>query len=215
MEFIGGYFTASWLCYSDEQSSTTKRHTAVITSSTGLKQMPLYAIDGYTPELPSPGDFYLAPNAVLIGRIRLLKGASVWFGAVLRGDNDWITIGENSNVQDNAVIHADAGQPVILGTGVTVGHGAIVHSALVGDHCLIGMGAVLLNRSRIGAGSIVGAASLVPEGKEFAEASLIVGSPARAVRALSDEQQAKLRSGADTYLANSARYRAGLVEIER
>ena len=100
--------------------------------------MPLYAIDGISPELPPDGDCYIAPDAVLIGRVRIKKGASIWFGAVLRGDNDWITVGENSNVQDLSIIHADPGQPVEIGRGVTVGHRVIIHSALVGDNALIG-----------------------------------------------------------------------------
>ncbi len=106
--------------------------------------MPLYAIDGIAPELPADGQCYIAPTAVLIGRVRLLPNASVWFGAVLRGDNDWITVGENSNVQDNSVVHTDPGQPVTLGANVTVGHNVILHSTSVGDNSLIGMGATLL-----------------------------------------------------------------------
>ena len=135
--------------------------------------MPLYAIEGVSPELDS--ECWIAPGAVLIGRVRLLKGASVWFGAVLRGDNDWITVGENSNVQDNSVIHTDPGQPVTLGANVTIGHNVILHSTTVGDNALIGMGAILLNRSRIGSHCIVGANALVAEGKEFPEGSLIIG----------------------------------------
>lgn len=172
--------------------------------------MPLYAIDGIGPELPPDGTYYIAPTAVLIGRVRLLKNASVWFGAVLRGDNDWITIGEQSNVQDNVTIHADPGEPVTLGTGVTVGHSAIVHSATVGDHSLIGMGAVLLNRARIGSFCVVGAGALVPEGKTFEDGTLIVGTPARQVRRLTDEQRERLKDAGSIYLSNGARYRKGL-----
>jgi carbonic anhydrase/acetyltransferase-like protein (isoleucine patch superfamily) len=169
--------------------------------------MPLYSLDGIAPELPPEGQYYIAPNAVLIGRVRLLKNASVWFGAVLRGDNDWIVVGENSNVQDNAVIHADPGQPVELGTGVTVGHRAIIHSASVGDHSLIGMGATLLNRSRIGSYCVVGAGALVTEGKVFEEGVLAVGAPARAVRKLDEGQRRLLEHSAEVYVANSARFR--------
>ena len=119
----------------------------------------------------------------LIGRVRLLEDASVWFGAVIRGDNEWLTIGERSNVQDQAVIHSDLGFPVAIGNDVTVGHGAILHGCTVGDGSLIGMGATLLNGAKIGKGSIVGANALVTEGKEFPDFSLIVGSPARVVSA--------------------------------
>lgn len=172
--------------------------------------MPLYSIDGIAPELPPDGAYYIAPTAVLIGRVRLLKNASIWFGAVLRGDNDWITVGENANVQDNAVIHADPGQPVVLGTGVTVGHRAIIHSATVGDHSLIGMGATLLNRARIGSYCVIGAGALVAEDKVFEDGSLAVGAPARMVRSLNDEQRARLQFSADVYVANAKRFREGL-----
>ena len=172
--------------------------------------MPLYSIDGIAPELPPDGAYYIAPTAVLIGRVRLLKNASIWFGAVLRGDNDWITVGENANVQDNAVIHADPGQPVVLGTGVTVGHRAIIHSATVGDHSLIGMGATLLNRARIGSYCVVGAGALVAEDKTFDDGSLAVGAPARIVRTLNDEERARLQFSADVYVANAKRFREGL-----
>jgi carbonic anhydrase/acetyltransferase-like protein (isoleucine patch superfamily) len=169
--------------------------------------MPLYAMDGFSPELPPDGDCYIAPDAVLIGRVRILKGASVWFGAVLRGDNDWITVGENSNVQDQSIIHVDPGQPVAIGKGVTVGHRVIIHSATVGDNALIGMGAILLNRARIGANCLVGAAALVTEGKEFEDGQMILGSPAKAMKALTAEQVAGLGLSAQTYVANAKRYR--------
>src|SRR5437868_822794 len=148
--------------------------------------MPVYELNGATPELAA--DCWIAPDAVLIGRVRLLAGASVWFGAVLRGDNDWITIGPNSNVQDHSIIHADPGQPVTIGRGVTIGHRVIVHSAAVGDHSLIGMGAVLLNRARIGSRSLVGAGALVTEDKIFEDGKLILGVPAKPMRDLSADQ---------------------------
>lgn len=177
--------------------------------------MPLYSIDGIAPELPPEGEYFIAPDAVLIGRVRLLKNASVWFGAVLRGDNDWITIGENSNVQDNSVIHTDPGQPVTLGTNVTVGHKAIIHSAVVGDCSLIGMGATLLNRARIGSHCVVGANALVAEGKEFADGSLILGAPARSVRSLSEEDRSRLKHAAEIYVSNSKRFRETLVPLPK
>ncbi len=170
--------------------------------------MPLYPMDGIAPEI-APGCF-VAPDAVLIGRVRIKAGASVWFGAVLRGDNDWITVGEDSNVQDQSLIHADPDQPVEIGRGVTIGHRVIVHSASVGDNSLIGMGAILLNRARIGANSLVGAGALVTEGKAFEDGQMILGSPARAIKPLTPEQIAGLRLSAETYVGNAGRYRAAL-----
>jgi carbonic anhydrase/acetyltransferase-like protein (isoleucine patch superfamily) len=170
--------------------------------------MPIYALDGVTPQLDD--DCWIAPDAVLVGRVRILKGASVWFGAVLRGDNDWITVGVNSNVQDLSVIHTDPGQPVTLGTGVTVGHRVIIHSATVGDNSLIGMGSILLNGARIGGDAMVGAGALVTEGKAFEDGKLILGSPARAVRDLTPEQIAGLRLSAEIYVANGRRFRREL-----
>lgn len=170
--------------------------------------MPIYGLDGVTPEIAK--DCWIAPDAVLIGKIRLLKGASIWFGAVLRGDNDWITVGEDSNVQDHSIIHADPGQPVKIGRGVTIGHRVIIHSASVGNHSLIGMGAILLNRARIGTGSLVGAAALVTEDKQFEDGKMILGTPAKALRDLTAEQSAGIRNSAEIYVANARRYAAGL-----
>jgi len=173
--------------------------------------MPIYALDGVTPEIAD--GCFVAPDAVLIGKVRLLKGTSIWFGAVLRGDNEWITVGQDSNVQDHSIIHADPGQPVQIGRGVTIGHRVIIHSAIVGDHSLIGMGATLLNRARIGVQSLVGAASLVTEGKTFEDGKMILGSPARAMRDLTPEQMAGLKTSAEIYVANARRYASGLRSI--
>lgn len=170
--------------------------------------MPIYPMDGITPEIDP--DSYIAPDAVLIGRVRIKKGASVWFGAVLRGDNDWITVGENSNIQDLSLIHADPGQPVEIGAGVTVGHRVIIHSAIVGDNALVGMGAILLNSARIGANSLVGAGALVTEGKSFEDGQMVLGSPAKAIKPLTPEQVAGLRLSAETYVANARRYRESI-----
>jgi carbonic anhydrase/acetyltransferase-like protein (isoleucine patch superfamily) len=166
--------------------------------------MPVYALDGVVPEIAE--DCWIAPDVVLIGKVQLLKGASIWFGAVLRGDNDWITIGPDSNVQDHSIIHADPGQPVVIGRGVTIGHRVIVHSAQVGDDSLIGMGAILLNRARIGARSLVGAGALVTEDKSFEDGKMILGAPARAVRDLTPEQIAGIEGSAAHYVANARRY---------
>src|SRR3984885_55725 len=166
--------------------------------------MPVYALENVAPEIAE--DCFIAPDAVLIGKVRVLKGASIWFGAVLRGDNDWITIGPNSNVQDHSIIHADPGQPVTIGHGVTIGHRVTVHSAIVGDHSLIGMGGFLLTRARCGARSLVGAGALVTEDKSFEDGKMILGAPARAVRDLSPEQIAGIEKSAEVYVANARRY---------
>src|SRR6478752_1865758 len=173
--------------------------------------MPVYQLNDVMPEIAA--DCWIAPDAVLIGKVRLLEGASVWFGAVLRGDNDWITIGPNSNVQDHSIIHADPGQPVTIGRGVTIGHRVIVHSAQVGDHSLIGMGAILLNRARIGSSSLVGAGALVTEDKQFEDGQMILGAPAKAVRDLTAEQIAGLERSAAIYVTNAERYKAQLKPV--
>lgn len=160
-----------------------------------------------TPQIAA--DAYIAPNATLIGAVTIAAGASVWFGAVLRGDDAPIVVGPGSNVQDNAVVHADIGIPTTIGANVTIGHGAIVHGATIGDGALIGMGATLLNGARIGAESIVGANALVSEGKAFPDRSLILGVPAKLVRALDAESAAHGRLGAANYAARAQRYAAG------
>ncbi len=175
--------------------------------------MPIYALEGVAPELPSDGQYWIAPTAVVIGRVRLLKNASVWFGTVVRGDNEWITIGENSNIQDNSTLHSDPGQPLTVGANVTVGHNVILHSTTVEDGSLIGMGSTLLNRSRIGKNCIVGANSLIAEGKEFAEGSLIIGSPGRVARTLKEHELAMLKISADIYVENYRRFRDRLTPI--
>lgn len=173
--------------------------------------MACYALGDVAPQLGEAA--YVAPGAQVIGRVVLGARASVWFGAVLRGDNDPITVGDESNIQDGAMIHADPGVPTTIGREVTVGHHAIVHGASVGDRSLIGMGATLLNRAVIGADSIVGANALVTEGKVFPDGSLIVGAPARLVRPLTAAEIARLRLSAATYVANARRYAAELTPV--
>lgn len=170
--------------------------------------MPIYELDGDRPEIAD--GCFIAPDAVLIGKVRVLKGASIWFGAVLRGDNEVITVGEDSNVQDNSVLHADLGNPLVIGRGVTVGHRVILHSAIIADHSLIGMGATILNRAHIGQWCLVGAGALVTEDKTFEDGKLIMGSPARAVRDVTDEQKDSIRHAAAHYVANSERYRRNI-----
>jgi carbonic anhydrase/acetyltransferase-like protein (isoleucine patch superfamily) len=157
-------------------------------------------------------DFWVAPNAVVIGDVSLKKNASVWFGAVLRGDNDPIILGENSNIQDNSVCHTDDGMPLIIGNNVTVGHKVILHSCTVGDNSLIGMGSTVLNKAKIGNNCLVGANALVTEGKEFPDNSLIVGSPAKVKRELTDMEKKVIELSALHYVENMKRYKKDLLE---
>src|SRR5437868_14161001 len=155
--------------------------------------MPIYTLEGAAPEFPDSDAYWVAPSAVVVGRVRLLRNASVWFGAVLRGDNDWIVVGENSNVQDNSVIHTDPGLPTTIGANVTVGHRVILHSTTIGDNSLVGMGSTLLNRSRIGRNCLIGANALIAEGKEIPDNSLVLGAPGRVVRQLDESQLAMIK----------------------
>jgi carbonic anhydrase/acetyltransferase-like protein (isoleucine patch superfamily) len=171
----------------------------------------VHSFEGERPDVAKAA--FIAWNAEIQGRVRLGEGASVWYGAVLRGDLDAIIVGFGSNVQDGAVLHVDAGQPCILGDHVTVGHGAVVHACTVGDRCLIGMGAVILDRATIGEDSIVGAGALVTQGKAFPPRSMILGSPAKVARPLTDEEVAGLRSHAEAYVGLARRAAAGCREM--
>jgi carbonic anhydrase/acetyltransferase-like protein (isoleucine patch superfamily) len=175
--------------------------------------MASYELDGQAPELPPDGNYFIADSASVIGKVRLLNGASVWFGAVLRGDNEWIEIGENSNVQDNSTCHTDLGFPLTVGKNCTIGHNVILHGCTIGDDALVGIGSIVMNGARIGRGSVVGAGSVVTEGKQFPEHSLIIGAPARVIRALDPAQVAKMTMGAKFYVSNGARFRKGLKKI--
>jgi carbonic anhydrase/acetyltransferase-like protein (isoleucine patch superfamily) len=168
--------------------------------------MPVYQLGDKSPVLPSEGDHWIAPNAQVIGSVILRRHASVWFGCTLRGDNDPITIGENSNIQDNSVLHTDDGVPLTIGANVTVGHMVMLHGCEIGDGSLIGIGSVILNGAKIGKGCLVGANSLVTEGKVFPDGVMILGSPARVVRELSDTESKKLELSAAHYVANWQRY---------
>lgn len=175
--------------------------------------MPLYALDGVSPSLPPDNEFWIAPDAHVIGSVRLGSGVGVWFGAVIRGDNEPIVVGARSNIQDGAVLHTDIGFPLTVGEDCTVGHRAILHGCTIGSCSLIGMGATVLNGARIGSYCLVGANALVTEGKEFPDCSLIVGSPAKAVRTLDPAAIERLRQSARNYVANAKRYAKGLVEL--
>jgi carbonic anhydrase/acetyltransferase-like protein (isoleucine patch superfamily) len=175
--------------------------------------MPIYALGPKRPTLPPPGRFWIAPDAHVIGDVILGDEVGVWFGAVLRGDNEPITIGARSNIQEHAMLHTDMGAPLTVGADCTIGHRAILHGCTVGDGALIGMGATLLNHARIGAHSVVGANALVTEGKEFPDFSLIVGAPAKAIRTLDATTAEKLKAGAASYVANWRRFVAKLSVI--
>jgi carbonic anhydrase/acetyltransferase-like protein (isoleucine patch superfamily) len=168
----------------------------------------LYEIEDRVPQIDPTA--WAADSATIIGSVRLEPGSSVWFGCVLRGDNDEITVGENSNVQDGSVLHTDPGLPLRIGRGCVIGHQAMLHGCTVGDNSLIGIGAVLLNRARIGANSIVAARSLVPEGKEFPDGVMLMGSPAKVVRELTPAELGALGVMARHYVQNAQRYRARL-----
>ncbi|BEP61009.1 gamma carbonic anhydrase family protein [Variovorax sp. V213] len=173
--------------------------------------MALYELDGVAPQLGTGA--WVADSAEVIGNVQLGDNASIWFGAVLRGDNETMTIGRNSNVQDMSMLHSDPGSPLTIGENVTIGHQVMLHGCTIGDNSLIGIQAVVLNNAKIGRNSIVGAGSVVTEGKEFPDNSLIFGSPAKVMRTISDEDAARLRHGSEHYVNNAVRYAKGLKKI--
>ncbi|MDH4869214.1 gamma carbonic anhydrase family protein [Pseudomonas sp. BN515] len=165
-----------------------------------------------TAQVEAHADSWTAPTATLVGKVRLDAGASVWFGAVLRGDNELIHIGENSNVQDGTVMHTDMGYPLNIGRSVTIGHNAMLHGCSVGDFSLIGINAVVLNGAKIGKYCIIGANALIPEGKEIPDGSLVMGSPGKVVRELTEQQMKMLEASAAHYVHNAQRYARDLAE---
>ncbi len=179
----------------------------------GWSSLMIYELDGQKPDLPEPGRYWVAPSAAVIGKVRLKIDCSIWFGAVLRGDNEWIELGERSQIQDNATMHTDPGFPITIGPGCVIGHNVVLHGCTIGAHTLIGMGAIVLNGARVGANCIVGAGALITEGKSFPEKSLIVGTPARAIRTLDETAAAGIAAGAEFYVGNFKRYAKGLKQI--
>ena len=175
--------------------------------------MAIFELDGQGPELPADGNYFIADTAAVIGKVRLKSLASVWFGAVLRGDTEWIEIGEGSNVQDNSTCHTDLGFPLVVGSNCTVGHNVILHGCTIEDGALIGMGSIVMNGAKIGRDSIVGAGSVITAGKQFPEKSLIIGSPARVVRTLEPDQVQNIGRDAESYQRNGPRYKKGLKKI--
>jgi carbonic anhydrase/acetyltransferase-like protein (isoleucine patch superfamily) len=174
--------------------------------------MALYRFGEDVPRLDKTA--WAAESSTVLGRVQLAAHASVWYGAVLRGDNEWITIGERTNVQDGSVLHTDMGSPLTLGSDVTIGHQAMLHGCTVGDNSLIGIQSVVMNGAVTGRNSIVGAGALVTEGKVFADNSLIVGNPAKAVRLLTNAQIEMLTKSASNYVANAVRHRDGVALVE-
>ncbi|MGB7205709.1 MAG: gamma carbonic anhydrase family protein [Anderseniella sp.] len=168
--------------------------------------MSAYEFEGHSPEFPTDSSYFVAPTASLIGKVRLGKLCSVWFGAVLRGDNELIDVGDESNIQDNCVLHTDPGFPLTLGKGVTVGHLAMLHGCTVHDNSLIGMGATVMNGTVIGRNCIVGAHALIGEGKTIADNSMVLGAPGRVMKTLDEKAEAALRAGAQTYVDKVHRY---------
>lgn len=175
--------------------------------------MPIYALDGRAPRLPAPGRYWIAPSAEVIGDVQIGDDVSLWFGCVLRGDNEPLAIGARSNIQEHALLHADPGFPLSIGEGVTIGHRAIVHGCQIGDNTLVGMGAVILNGACIGRNCLIGAGALVGEGKEIPDNSLVVGMPGKVLRNLDDAAIATLRASANNYVGNSSRFRDSLTQI--
>ncbi len=170
-----------------------------------------YALDGVR---VSGDDYFIAPTAVVIGNVRLDRRASVWWNAVVRGDNEPIHIGENSNVQDSCILHTDIDFPLIIGKNVTIGHGAILHGCVIGDGSLIGIGAVVLSGVKIGRGCIIGAKALVPDLKQIPDNSVVMGTPGKIVREVTDADRAMIKETVDFYVDNQARFRAGLTPDE-
>ncbi|WP_374407528.1 gamma carbonic anhydrase family protein [Hydrogenophaga sp.] len=173
--------------------------------------MAIYELDGRRPSIAESA--WVADSAQVMGDVTLGEGASVWFGAIARGDSDRIVVGAGSNIQDGSVLHADDGLPMIVGERVTVGHQVMLHGCTIGDESLIGIGAIVLNGVKIGKNCLVGAGSLVTEGKEFPDGSMIIGSPAKVVRQLTPEQMDGLRRSAQHYMDNARQYRQGLKKI--
>ena len=175
--------------------------------------MTAYRLGDHVPELPDDGQYWIAPTATVIGKVILKKNSSIWFGVVARGDNDPIVIGENSNVQDNSVLHTDIGRPLTIGDNVTVGHMVMLHGCTIGDGSLIGIGSIILNGARIGRGCLIGAGCLITEDKEIPDNSMVLGSPGKVVRTLSPEQAAGMAAGALHYVDNWKRFKAALTAV--
>jgi carbonic anhydrase/acetyltransferase-like protein (isoleucine patch superfamily) len=175
--------------------------------------MTIYALDGLIPEFPSDGDYWVAPDANVMGKVVLHSGASVWFGATLRGDTELISVGPGSNIQENSVLHTDLGFPLTIGANCTIGHKAMLHGCTIGDQSLVGMGAMVMNGAVIGRNCLIGAGALVTEGKQIPDGSLVLGAPGKVARQLDEAAIAGLLQSALHYQDNMRRFRAGLSSI--
>ena len=175
--------------------------------------MAIYELDGEKPEFPADGLYWVADTAVVIGKVKLHTNVSIWYGSVLRGDNELIEINTRSQIQDNATLHTDPGFPLTIGRDCVIGHNVVLHGCTIGDGSLIGMGAIVLNGVKIGANCLVGAGALLTEGKTFPDNSMILGAPAKAVRATDDQMRAMIARAADVYVKRWKRYAAGLKRL--
>lgn len=173
--------------------------------------MPIYSLDGVRPDIAD--NAYVAPSAQIIGNVKMADHSSVWFGVVIRGDNDLIEIGARTNIQDNSVLHTDPGIPLIIGDGVIVGHRVMLHGCKIGENTLIGIGATILNGAVIGKNCIIGAHSLITEGKVIPDGSMVVGSPGRIIKSLTEQHFQMLRVNSEVYVANAKRFNQNLIEI--
>jgi carbonic anhydrase/acetyltransferase-like protein (isoleucine patch superfamily) len=173
--------------------------------------LPIYSLDGVRPDIAD--NAYVAPSAQIIGNVKMADHSSVWFGAVIRGDNDLIEIGARTNIQDNSVLHTDPGIPLIIGDGVIVGHRVMLHGCKIGANTLIGIGATILNGAVIGKNCIIGAHSLITEGKVIPDGSMVVGSPGRVIKSLTEQHFQMLRINSEVYVANAKRFNQNLIEI--
>jgi carbonic anhydrase/acetyltransferase-like protein (isoleucine patch superfamily) len=176
--------------------------------------MPLYALDGVTPKIADKDRLWVAPDAHVMGDVTLGLDVGIWFGSVLRGDNDPLVVGNRTNIQEGTMMHTDLGYPLTLGEDCTIGHHAILHGCTIGNRSLVGMGATVLNGAVIGENCLIGANALVTEGKQIPDGSLVIGAPAKVVRPLSDEEMAGLKVSAENYVANARRFLAGLKRVE-
>ena len=172
----------------------------------------IYELDDRKPQFK--GDYFVAHNAAVIGTVRLGHNASVWWNVTIRGDNDWIELGDNVNIQDGSVVHTDEGVPVVLEKNVSVGHLVMLHGCTIGENSLIGIGAIILNRVTVGRNCLIGAGSLIPEGKTIPDGSLVLGVPGKVVRALTPEEIAMNTWIAEHYMERAERYRRGLKTVE-